>query len=244
MITENSLEATKTMKKTLIALTFLLLTTEAFVNAGTPKRMTITAHTGAYGTPDNTMEFVNVALGKNPDIIEIDIRCRPDGTLAMSHDEIKTNADGEDIWKVFEIIKDTPIRINLDIKQTIALKPLRALIKKYKMEKQVFMTGLEKEAIPYAKKDCQGVEYYLNCQPDTARIQEEAYQQELIDLLKSTGSIGVNCNFKFANKTLSDLLHKHGYLLSVWTVNEKADAKRMIAIGVDNITSRRPEIVE
>lgn len=232
------------MKKTSIILSFLLLVTAVIANAGTPKRMTITAHTGAYGTPDNTMEFVDVALGKMPDIMEIDIRCRPNGTLAMSHDAIKTDADGEDIWKVFEKVKGTSIRINLDIKQTEALKPLRALITKYRMGKQVFMTGLEEDDIPYARKDCRGIKYYLNCKPDPARIEDEAYRKELLALLKSTGSIGVNCNFKYANQTLSDLLHENGYLLSVWTVNKKADAERMIAIGVDNITSRSPETVE
>lgn len=232
------------MKKILFTLAAVLLLAEASVYAGTPKRMTVTAHTGAYGTPDNTMEFVRTALGKNPDIIEIDIRCRPDGTLAMSHDEIKTDAEGEDIWKVFEKIKGTSIRINLDIKQTEALKPLRALVRKYRMGRQVFMTGLEIEEIPCARKDCRGVRYYLNCSPDLAMIKDEAYQQELLATLRSTHSLGVNCHYSCADKTLSDLLHKHGYLLSVWTVNEKADADRMKAIGVDNITTRRPEVVE
>lgn len=207
------------------------------------KRMTITAHTGAYGTPDNTMEFIDVALRKSPDIIEIDIRCRPDGTIIMSHDDVQSNDEGVEVDKVMALMKKTKIRMNLDIKQDQAIKGMYAIIRKYKMKKQVFMTGVGEERTAVARRDSPGIKYYLNCQPDTELIEDPAYQKQLLSTLKKTGSIGVNCDYHYATKTLSKFLHENGYLLSVWTVNHMEDALRMIQYDVDNITSRKPDII-
>ena len=207
------------------------------------KHMTITAHTGAYETPDNTMEFLDVALPKNPDIVEIDIRSRPDGTIIMSHDDVRSNSEGVEVYKALEKIKKTKIRINLDIKQDRVIKGLYALIRQYKMEKQVFMTGVEEERTSVARRDAPGIKYYLNCSPDTEKIEDADYQKELLAILKRTGSIGVNCSYEHATKTLSDLLHKNGYFLSVWTVNHAEDVMRMLQFDVDNITSRKPDVV-
>ena len=55
---------------------------------------TITAHTGAYDTEMNTLEAVKAAIKNNAEIIELDIRQRPNKTLVMSHDIVVTNNDG------------------------------------------------------------------------------------------------------------------------------------------------------
>jgi hypothetical protein len=55
---------------------------------------TITAHTGAFDTDENSLESVQAAINHNVDIIEIDIRQRPDGTLIMDHEIAITNNDG------------------------------------------------------------------------------------------------------------------------------------------------------
>lgn len=52
----------------------------------------ITAHTGADGTPDNSLEYVRYALTTNADTLEVDIRPIDDGTLVISHDEAGLDA--------------------------------------------------------------------------------------------------------------------------------------------------------
>ena len=66
---------------------------------------TITAHTGAYDTKDNTIESITTAIENGARVIEIDIRQRPDGTLVMGHDIIVTNSDGVELSAAFEIVK-------------------------------------------------------------------------------------------------------------------------------------------
>ena len=79
---------------------------------------TITAHTGAFDTPDNTLTSVQAAIDNNVDVFEIDIRQRPDGTIVMGHDIITTNSDGVEVKSAFDMLYGTGIKINHDIKET------------------------------------------------------------------------------------------------------------------------------
>ena len=47
--------------------------------------MTITAHSGAFGTPDNSLEYVKKVLEEHCEIFEIDVTFRPDGTPVVIH---------------------------------------------------------------------------------------------------------------------------------------------------------------
>ena len=46
----------------------------------------ITAHSGAEHTADNSLDFVRYALGLAVDALEVDVRRRADGVLALGHD--------------------------------------------------------------------------------------------------------------------------------------------------------------
>lgn len=205
---------------------------------------TITAHTGAFDTPDNTLTSVQAAIDNNVDVFEIDIRQRPNGTLVMGHDIITTNSDGVEVKSAFEMLKDTGIKINLDIKEIKVLKVLYELICEYNMQEQVFLTGIEQSQTDNAKQDCPGIDYYLNCQPSRFKIFSEDYQTKIIELMEKTGAIGINCNYHYASRTLSNLLHKNGYKLSIWTVDNERSIKRGLVIKADNITTHYPDKIQ
>lgn len=206
---------------------------------------TITAHTGAYGTDMNTLEFVETAIKNNPQIIELDIRKRPDGTLVMNHDIVVTNNDGVKLESAFMLLQGTDIKINLDIKDTRVLDDLYELLLKYNLVEQSFLTGIETYNVDAVKgSDCANMDYYLNYSPKKTRLFSDSYRQKLIELLEDSGAIGINCNYKYANSQLSDLLHTKGYKLSVWTVDKERTAKKMLVISPDNITTKDPEMIQ
>lgn len=206
---------------------------------------TITAHSGAYGTEMNTVESVKAAIDNGAQIVEVDIRQRPDGTVVMSHDLVVTNNDGNPFEDALALLKDSSIMVNLDIKDTKALNNLHSLLVEYNVLDRAFLTGIETINVKAVKEsDCADMDYYLNYMPSRPKVFFDEYRQKLIELLEETGAVGINCNYKYANSQLSTLLHKKGYKLSVWTVDTRRKAKKMLAIKPDNITTKQPEMIE
>lgn len=205
---------------------------------------TITAHTGAYNTPDNSMESLEKAIEHGDASFEIEVRQRPNGTIVMSNDIINTNSDGTEITAAFQRVKKIDMHLNLDIRETRVLKNLHDLIVDYSLTDRVTLTGIEVFQANKVKENCPGVEYYVNYMPSRINIFTEDYQQKIIDMLEKTGAIGINCNYKYASRTLSNLLHKNGYKLSIWTVDGKYQIKRALVNTADNITTNNPQKVQ
>ncbi|WP_455492860.1 glycerophosphodiester phosphodiesterase [Eubacterium sp.] len=205
---------------------------------------TITAHTGAYNTPDNSMESLEKAIEHGDTSFEIDVRQRPNGTIVMSNEIINTNSDGTEITAAFQRVKETDMHLNLDIRETRVLKNLHDLIVDYSLTDRVTLTGIEVFQANKVKENCPGVEYYVNYMPSRINIFTEDYQQKIIDMLEKTGAIGINCNYKYASRTLSNLLHKNGYKLSIWTVDRNYQIKRALVNTADNITTHNPQKVQ
>lgn len=208
------------------------------------KGFTITAHTGCFDTAENSIASIEAAVNNNVSVLEFDVRQRPDGTLVMAHDIVVTNNAGVEIRQAFELLKNKDIMINLDIKETRTLNSLYDMLVEYNLLDRSFLTGIEAINVNDVKQsNCKDMDYYLNCQPSRIKIFGEDYQQKLLKTLEETGAVGVNCNYKYAGATLSEVLHKNGYKLSVWTVNEKSVVKRALMFKPDNITTKEYDLV-
>lgn len=206
---------------------------------------TITAHTGAYGTEMNSIEAVEAAIKNNVQILEVDVRQRPNGTLVMSHELVVTNNDGTPLEDALKLIKEKEdMQINFDIKETRVLNDLHALLIDYNLLDRSFLTGIEQINVKAVKNsNCANMDYYLNYKPSKFKAFSDDYRQKIIKLLEDTGAVGINCNYKFAGSQLSNLLHKKGYKLSVWTVDSERSAKKMLVIKPDNITTKDPDMI-
>ncbi len=210
-----------------------------------PESFTITAHTGAFNTNQNSLEFIEAALKNNAGAIELDVRQRPDGTVVMAHDLVVTNRDGVELSKALKLLKGSDVKINFDIKETKALNDLYKLIVNYGLIENAYMTGIETKDIEAVKdSDCKNIPYYLNYSPSRIKIFEEEYRQKLLQLLADSGAVGINCNFQYVGSSLCELLHNNGYKLSVWTIDTELSAKKMLAVGPDNITTRDINMVQ
>lgn len=208
------------------------------------ENFTITAHSGAYNTAENSIEYIKAAIDNNADVIEFDIRQRPNGTLVMNHDLVVTNNDGVELTEVFALLKSCDAMINLDIKETRTLNALHDLLIEYGIYERAFLTGIESLDVAAVKESsCADMDYYLNCQPSRLKIFTEDYKEKLLKTLEETGAVGVNCNYKYASGQLSDLMHENGYKLSVWTVNSESIMKRVLMLNPDNITTKQVELL-
>lgn len=205
---------------------------------------TITAHTGSFGTEENSIASIEKAIESNVEIIELDIRQRPNGTLVMNHDILVTNNEGVELTEAFALLKEDDCLINLDIKETRTLNTLYNMLVEYNLLERSFLTGIDQLNVKAVKESaCSGMDYYLNCQPSRLKIFSEDYQKKILEMLEETGAVGINCNYKYAGGTLSDFLHKNGYKLSVWTVNNELSMKRVLTIRPDNITTKEYDLL-
>lgn len=206
---------------------------------------TITAHTGSMGTQENSIASIEKAIEAGADVVEFDVRFRPDGTPVMAHDPVLSNKKGTPLTEAFQTLSGdgVKIKINLDIKETSNLTEVQELVSTYGLAERAFLTGVSERFVPEVRKQCPDIPYYLNCAPSRSKVIGEKYQQKLLQLLEETGAVGINCNYICSSERLATLLHDNGYLLSVWTVNNEDQMARALINGVDNITSRVPDQV-
>ncbi len=202
---------------------------------------TITAHSGCMGTPDNSLESIDCGVQYGAQIVEIDLRFAKDGTPILTHDAPKGGEVTLD--EAFAKVSTFEcLLVNVDVKEcTGQLSQVSELAKKHGIEDRIFFTGLFKNDIPTVKKACPDVPYWLNVGVKPRFLHTKKYLQGLVELVRSTGALGINMNKKNAGKMLVDVFHKNGLQVSLWTVNEVKDMKRCIALSPENITTRQPE---
>jgi glycerophosphoryl diester phosphodiesterase len=206
----------------------------------------ITAHAGCMGTPNDSLEAVKVAVNIKAEICEVDVSALSDGTPVLKHDRVLP-ADLElvKLSEVFEYMKDKDILLNLDIKDNNSLKQIELLAEYYGLVNRVFLTGIaENEAIHLCDTGFK-IKYYLNndLKPSIAKLNYDDYLNKLIETIKKLGCIGLNSHYGFCTERAVEKFHDNGLLVSVWTVDNSDDMKKLIEMGVDNITTRRPDLL-
>ena len=202
---------------------------------------TITAHTGTMGTPDNSLESIETGIKNGADIVEIDLNFFG-GIPVLSHNAPKGGEVlFEDALKV--LAQDDTVKMNIDVKNTFDLKLVEELVIKYGLLDRVFFTGISKDFVPAVKEQCRSITYYLNLNQKIPLSGKKNHYEYVANLVKEHGAIGLNSFFACINKGLVDYLHSEGLLVSGWTANTETQMKNLIKKGVDNITTRRPDIL-
>ena len=188
-------------------------------------KTSITAHSGALRTKDNTLASTRAGLAfvGEKGSIEVDVRFLPDGTPALGHDWVTQNSTK--LQAVFELMQELPGSINLDMKEFKHIDKIVKLVDIYSLQGRVFMTGLRESQCEEAQEF--GLPYYLNGL-------DVAAAKELL-------AIGLNFCYSLCSESLVAQAHKEGLLVSVFTVNRVRALKKMLRMGVDNITTKRPD---
>lgn len=201
---------------------------------------TVTAHAGAMLTPSNSLWSLRQIVMTDADIVEFDVTFRPDGTPVIKHTEKPSQHQGVLLSKALEIIAGhESMEINLDMKATWNLPAVQELVEEYDMLERVFFTGIGKDKLTQVQQEGMKIPYYLNV-GISGDIEDEEMLRTLAEELIDYGAIGINLNYKGASRKLCEIMHEHELLVSVWTVNGTLDMHKMLSIGADNITTRKP----
>jgi len=198
--------------------------------------MTITAHAGSMGTAPNTLKSIKACI-MAASIIEVDVRFLASGVPVLAHDE-KQKEEGTLLEDCLALISESEAHINLDLKERSNIPGIAALVRQFGLKDRAFFTGVEVGGIDYVKES--GLAYYLNCMP--RRTGKHAAM--LVNTAKELGCVGLNMNYRLCSKKLKEEARMADLLVSVWTVDKAPAMRKMMRLGVDNITTRRPDICE
>lgn len=205
----------------------------------------ITAHTGADGRPDNSLEFAAYALGCGADALEVDVRRRPGGVLAIGHDE--AGADAPALAEVLRMTAAHPrVRINCDLKEPGLEAEVCRLAEEAGLAGRLILSGTVDAFAP-----APGAEVYLNLEEYVPNLYLS--YREIPDFeLEAAGRIAAVCGEAgirtvnvyqgLVTRRFAETLAREGIGLSAWTVNDAWELKWFLGLGVRNITTRRPAL--
>ncbi len=205
--------------------------------------MTITAHAGCLGTPEDSLESVIAGIRAGADICEVDVSLDANSIPVLKHDGVLPGETGlVPLRDVLEFIQDSDIQLNLDIKTAAAVLPAERLAIEAGLLHRVFFTGLFEDDVRQAAESGSVLPRYFNFNiaPD---IDDEALEWALRYALRH-GCAGINSNHAGVTLRAVDMVHGAGLLLSAWTADEPRDMARLLTMGVDNITTRRPDLLK
>ncbi|MGD0764808.1 MAG: glycerophosphodiester phosphodiesterase family protein [Dehalococcoidia bacterium] len=224
----------------------------------------VTSHAACKGhAPENTLAGVRRALALAADAIEVDVRCTADGVPVLLHDETvdrTTNGSGAINSLTFaearrldagdERFPGEPIP---SLQEAIGLTKGRALL-----VLELKQPGIEKAALDvvWQEGDVRGCVVHSFLPSVVARVRQleprlpcvlltasAADRGQLLDSVLAVNAQGVAVLHSLVDEELVAEANRRSLRLYCWTVNEEPEMRRLIACGVDGITSDHPERV-
>lgn len=217
-------------------------------------------HRGAMGhETENTILSIKKALELDVDMIEIDVFVIKSGEVVVFHDEVLdslTNAKGkiedynwEDLKKVIvtgnhkiPLLEDVISTINKKTSLNIELKGSKTAKPVFDILTTFYEKGWTKNNFNISSFLWEELENYR--QLDTAisiGILTEENPLEAINIAEKLNAQSINPWYKTLTSENIELIHKKGFKIYTYTVNEPDTIKKMIRLGVDGIFCNYPE---
>jgi glycerophosphoryl diester phosphodiesterase len=228
-----------------------------------PRRLWNVAHRGASADrPENTLPAFALAIEQGADVIECDVRRTADGALLVLHDptvdrttsgtgplrEMTADAAraldagaGERIPHLAEVLELARgrVRVNVDLKEADIVDEAVAAVREAGME----------NAVTYISFLPEVWERLAVIAPESPVIHLVASAAELASLaMGEAGShsvaAGVGVPFALVNEGIVERMHRHGYGVFAWTVDDEDEMRRLIACDVNGIVTNRPALLQ
>ncbi|MFE2553811.1 glycerophosphodiester phosphodiesterase [Streptomyces sp. NPDC059355] len=215
------------------------------------RTLTAVGHRGdPYRARENTLPSIRSAFACGADAVEIDVRLTRDGQPVLLHDEALQRLWGHDV--------------RLDAVTAPQLKELtdggiptlrEALMAAGAGRVMIDLPGATAEAVRTVVgqvRECGARDRTYYCAgPDTMLAVRAADPGAEIALTWTTSApprrvlidavapSWLNYRFGLVDRELTDALHREGLLVSAWTADTTWSMRRLIAAGVDSVTTNR-----
>ena len=191
----------------------------------------ITAHSGCENTEPNSLEFLHAAMASGVEALEVDVRMA-DERLYLYHDEPENPAACLSLQVMFELVEPAEnLLLNLDLKTEGLAVPCLELAKTYGLTSRIVFTGTCDT--PRERIRAYGAEVWRN-----RWIMDSLNEGIALNLQDGTPSL--NVYHKLVTARTQRKLRENGLFFSAWTVDDEKRMRELFAMGIGNLTTRRP----
>lgn len=202
--------------------------------------MYLTAHSGSDQTPENSLAFANFFKDKKGiDVIEVDVRCNPQGELVLSHDALEKK-EYVRLSELLLILEGTTIKLNCDLKEANLEQKVYQLAQKNNQWSQIYLSG--NVSLNYLKNWPEqlliNLENFVGHQGQSPMWDEDDACEKL-EWLGQQGARVINLSHLFYTERIARKGNELELSFSLWTVDDLADIRRYQDQGIFNVTTRR-----
>ncbi|WP_029192819.1 glycerophosphodiester phosphodiesterase [Paenibacillus harenae] len=218
----------------------------------------ITAHSGCMNKQDHTLESIETGIKLGADVIEEDIRVTKNRIPVLAHDDECKTVDGIEYFisqmslaelrqikpiltleEMLLVIRDAGKTANLDLKDDESIEPVAALVKQYNLYEQVYLSGCKTDRAMKVQQTHPELRKLLNADAELFLLSayRDAIEQTCRDAV-AAHCFGINIHYQLVRPELLDKATSLGLPVYVWTINEEAEMKKFLDLGVASITAR------
>jgi glycerophosphoryl diester phosphodiesterase len=211
------------------------------------RRLWNVAHRGASADrPENTIPAFELAIEQGADVIECDVRATADRELLILHDPTvdRTTTGSGPLRETIPALADVlevargRVRVNVDLKEADIVDDAVAIIESAGMLPAVTF-----------------ISFLPEVWERLGRIAPESPVIHLVDSAAGLASLamgeagsqsvatGVGVPHEIVNEAMVDRMHRHGYGVFAWTVDDEDEMRRLIDCDVNGIVTNRPGLL-
>ncbi|MEI6579082.1 MAG: glycerophosphodiester phosphodiesterase family protein [Eubacteriales bacterium] len=205
---------------------------------------TVTAQTGCMNTVENSYLSAKAGLISGAQAISADISFRKDGVPVLAEKLSQADVTAVTVERIFDYLaglKDPTMILNL--KQLTNISEIDRLAVERELTNRLIYTGINEDQVAYLQYGSPNIRFYIDANPKSNQMSDPVYCEGLAEVALSKGAFGINCSYKHVTKTFVEAVHKYRLMFSVYDVEKEVDMYRMLDFGVDNITTKSPDIL-
>lgn len=196
----------------------------------------ITAHSGCEDTPANSLAHLRAAAESGAEMLEVDVRMDAAGRLYLSHDLPADPSVCADFSALLDTLKAAPeMRVNCDVKTGGLIAPVMRAANAAGLADRIVFTG-ECNNVP-DEIAARGGEFWYSMWPRD-NTPEKIRAAAL--LCPASGSPCLNLHYSMITDDNFAFMQAHGLSFSAWTADDEDTIRRLLKMGIMNITTRKP----
>lgn len=216
------------------------------------RTVTVVGHRGdPYRVRENTLASLRSALARGADVVEVDVRLTRDGVPVLLHDDTLKR-----LWRIDRPLAALTLADVRELTGPAGVPTLREALEAAGRHRVMLdLPGAHEQAVRAVVgtvHDCGAADRVYYCSGASAmllvRAADPAAELALTwttlaparpALVAALRPRWLNYRFGLVSRALADRVHRDGLLVSAWTADTRRSMRRLVAHGVDSITTNR-----